>query len=174
MTPRVKLVTRIALFSALIYVLSWATSFLPSVNAAFFIAFSAGYIWGIWPGIAVGAVGMWLWTSFNPLGPAALPIAATQIVGLAGCGLLGRLFRPILAFSKNAVTRNIALFLAALGCTLIFYTPVSVVDAWVFQPFWPRLIGGLPFVAISLAANTVIFPLLFGATRRICEREGAF
>ena len=37
-----RLIARIALFSALIYVLSWGTSFLPSVNLAFFIAFAAG------------------------------------------------------------------------------------------------------------------------------------
>ena len=173
MTPRVRLVTRIALFSALIYVLSWVTSYLPSVNAAFFIAFSAGYIWGAGPGIAVGALGMWLWTSFNPLGPAALPIAASQIVGLAACGLVGRVFRPIVSPSHKHSSRFMVLLLAALVCTLVFYTPVSIIDAWVFQPFWPRLIGGLPFVAISLAANAVVFPLLFGATRRICERESA-
>ncbi|MEW5796490.1 MAG: hypothetical protein AB1772_09015 [Candidatus Zixiibacteriota bacterium] len=174
MTPRVRLVTRIALLSALIYVLSWVTSYLPGVNAAFFIAFLAGYIWGGWAGAAVGALGMWLWTTFNPLGPAAMPIALSQIFGLAACGLMGRLFRPAVSTFTNRTGRYLTLLSAALACTVVFYAPVSVTDAWVFGPFWPRLIGGLPFVAVSLAANAVIFPLLFGATRRISEREGNY
>jgi hypothetical protein len=33
--------------------------------------------------------------------------------------------------------------------------------------------GGLVFSLISLAANLLIFPLLFSVTRRISEREGA-
>jgi hypothetical protein len=42
----------------------------------------------------------------------------------------------------------------------------------VIQPFWPRMWTGMAFSLISLVANFVIFPLLFGVTRRICEREG--
>jgi len=172
MTTRVKLVTRIALLSALIYVLSWATSYLPNVNLAFFIAFMAGFLWGIWAGVPVGAVGMWLWTSFNPFGPALLPVAMAQIAGLALCGLLGGLYRPILIRSGGRGRPVPELLLAALLCTLVFYVPVLLTDAWVLQPFWPRLLTGIPFAAISLAANLIIFPLLFGATRRISEREG--
>lgn len=172
MTPRVKLVTRIALLSSLIYVLSWATSYFPSVNAGYFIAFSAGYLWGFGAGAAVGALGMWLWTSFNPLGPAALPIAFAQIAGMAACGCIGPLFRPLLSSTARSSHHWLVLFLAALVCTIVYYAPVSLTDAWVFQPFWPRLIANLPFIGISLAANAVIFPLLFAATRRISEREG--
>ena len=172
MTSRVRLVTRIALLSALIYVLSWATSYFPSVNAAYFVAFSAGYLWGVGPGMAVGALGMWLWTGFNPLGPAPLPIALAQIVGMSACGCLGPPFRPLLRAAKRSATVWPWLVLAATLCTIVFYLPVTLTDAWVFQPFWPRMIANLPFVAISLAANAVIFPLLFVATRRISEREG--
>jgi hypothetical protein len=172
MTTRARLVTRIALLSALIYVLSWATSYLPNVNLAFFIAFMAGFLWGIQAGIPVGAVGMGLWTGFNPFGPALLPVAAAQIAGLALCGLLGALFQPVLIGPVGKGRPVPALLLAALLCTLAFYIPVLLADAWVLQPFWPRFLGGLPFAAISLAANLIIFPLLFHATRRITEREG--
>jgi len=172
MTTRARVITRIALLAAMIYVLSWATSYFPNVNLAFFIAFSAGYIWGAWVGMAIGALGMWLWTSFNPLGPAMPMVAVAQVIGLALCGLLGYLFRTALRSSGVGKINTMLLLLAALLCTLVFYIPVSVVDAWVIQPFWPRLLGGLVFSLISLAANLFIFPLLFGVTRRICEREG--
>jgi hypothetical protein len=172
MTSRVGLVTRVALLAALIYVLSWATSYFPGVNAAYFVAFSAGYVWGFGAGAAVGGLGMWLWTSFNPLGPAALPIALAQIGGMAAAGLWGRLFRPILCGGGNQSLLRLWLVLAAAACTATYYAPVALTDAWVFQPFWPRMVANLPFVGISLVANAAIFPLLFGATRRISEREG--
>jgi hypothetical protein len=173
MTTRLRLITRIALLAAMIYVLSWATSYFPNVNLAFFIAFSAGYIWGAWPGIAIGALGMWLWTSFNPIGPAMPIVAVAQVAGLGLCGLLGFLFRTLLSNVEVGRIRTSLLLLAALLCTLVFYVPVSVADAWVIQPFWPRLWGGLVFSLISLVANLLIFPLLFSVTRRISEREGA-
>ena len=172
MTTRVRMIPRVALLAAMIYVLSWATSYFPNVNLAFFIAFSAGYVWGAWPGMAVGALGMWLWTSFNPLGPAMPLVAVAQVVGLGLCGMLGFLFRAVLGDGGVGMIRTMLLLLAALLCTLVFYIPVSVVDAWVIQPFWPRLWGGLAFSLISLVANLLIFPFLFGVTRRICERQG--
>lgn len=168
-----RLLTRIAVFSALIYVLSWGTSYLVNVNLAFFIAFSAGFIWGAGPGIAVGAMGMFLWTSFNPFGPAAPPVAIAQVIGLAGCGLVGFLSRRMVGGATRSRSRVPALLAAALICTLVFYVPVNLVDAWVFQPFWPRFISGSLFMGISLVANFVIFPIFFGVTSQIRERERA-
>lgn len=161
---------RIALFSALIYVLSWSTAFLPNVNFAFLIAFTAGYLWGAVPGIMVGGVGMWLWTSFNPYGPAALPIAAAQVIGMAACGLVGYMSRRMMGYSGTGRSR-LVLGVAGLICTLAFYLPVSLLDAWLFQPFWPRLIFGLPYVGISLVANLILFPLSLAIIVQIRKRE---
>jgi len=173
MSSSTRLIARIALFSALIYVLSWGTAALPNVNLAFLIAFSAGYLWGAIPGMAVGAIGMWLWTSFNPYGPAALPIAFVQVAGLATCGLVGFLSRRLIGNDTGPGRHWPTLLLAALVCTLVFYVPVNLVDAWVFQPFWPRFVTGLPFMGISLAANLIIFPLFFAVTQQIRKRESA-
>ena len=170
MSLTTRLIARIALFSALIYVLSWSTALLPNVNFAFLIAFAAGYLWGAGPGILVGGVGMWLWTSFNPFGPAALPIAAMQVLGLAACGLIGFLSRRLIGDSRAGRARW-ALILAALLCTLAFYLPVSLVDAWLFQPFWPRFITGLSFMGISLIANVILFPLSLAVILQLRKRE---
>lgn len=162
MITRLRMIARVGLFSALVYVLSWATAYLPNVNFIFFIVFVSGYLWGAWPGFLVGFIGMGLWTGFNPFGPAALPIMAVQMIGAGLSGVLGRSFR--LFFKDVSMTKLQlgALVLAAILCTLIFYAPVIIVDAWLFQPFWPRLISGLPWVAISVGSNILIFPLLFG------------
>ena len=74
MTGSVRLISRIALFAALFYVLSWGTAFLPNVNLGFLVAFTAGLLWGAVPGMLVGAVGMGIFTMFNPYGPATVPV----------------------------------------------------------------------------------------------------
>jgi hypothetical protein len=171
MNWRPRLISRIALFSALVYVLSYATSYLPNVSFVFFIVFAAGYLWGAQAGLLVGLLGMWLWSSFNPFGPAAMPLLAAQMIGAAAGG-------PIGAWLRRRAGRNgrragwPQLVAAAAACTAGYYIPVNVVDAWLYQPFWPRFIGGLPWAAVSLVSNALIFPLLFPVVLRLYEREG--
>lgn len=165
-----RLITRIAIFSAIVYVLSWGTSYLPNFNLAFFIIFSTGFIWGLLPGVLVGIIGMGLWTAFNPFGPAMPPVMIAQVLGAAGSGVVGFLFFK-LNWKKNNFLLKLKLSVAAMVCTLFYYLLVSVVDAWLFQPFWPRLISGLPWIGISFVSNILIFPLLFNVTLNLYNRE---
>lgn len=171
MNKRPQLVARIALFSALIYVLSWGTAYLPNVSFIFFIVFSAGFLWGIIPGILVGAIGMGLWTLFNPYGPAPVPIMIAQIIGASGSGVVGALFRMSNWQRRNRWALTFHLMISALFCTMVFYLPVNTVDALVFQPFWPRFLVGALWATISFGFNLIIFPLLFTATKHLYLRE---
>jgi uncharacterized membrane protein len=171
MIGSVRLLTRIALFSALIYVFSLVTSYLPNVNLVFFIVFSAGFLWGALPGVLVGAIGMGLWTLFNPYGPAPFPIMAAQILGASISGLIGAMARAGNWLESNGFIRQIKLAILGAVCTILFFLPVSVADAWLYQPFWPRLITSASWSLISLVTNLVIFPLLFGVTRLLYDRE---
>jgi hypothetical protein len=171
MTFGPRLITRIALFSGLIYVLSWATSYFPNINLIFFIVFSAGLLWGALAGATVGLIGMGLWTLLNPYGPAALPVMFAQVLGAACSGPIGAAVGSSNWQSAGAGTQKLRLCLAALLCTLAFYLPVNVVDAWVFQPFWPRMITSGIWTLISLGSNLVIFPLLFPVTSLLYRRE---
>ena len=171
MTFGPRLITRIALFAGLIYVFSWATSYFPNINLIFFIVFSAGLLWGSLAGATVGLVGMGLWTLLNPYGPAALPIMLAQVLGAACSGPIGATMGR--TGWQNAGKGSLAfrLWMGALLCTLAFYVPVNIVDAWLFQPFWPRFITSALWTLISLGSNLVIFPLLFPVTRLLYRRE---
>ncbi len=171
MRNRSRLIARVALFSALIYVLSWATSYLPNVNFIFFIVFTAGFVWGAAAGALVGFVGMGLWTSLNPYGPADIAVTIAQVLGASASGPIGALFRKTGWRESGSVLLAIRLALAAALCTIVFYLFVNTIDAWVYQPFWPRFTVGLLWMLISLGSNAVIFPLLFGVTRHLYERE---
>ncbi len=168
------LVARIALFAALVYVLSWGTSYLPNVNFVFFLVFSAGFLWGLVPGALVGAIGMGLWTVFNPYGMAPLPIAGAQVIGAAGSAVVGTVFRGARWHHGSRAPVTARLVFSALLCTVVFYLPVNTIDALLFQPFWPRFVGGAVWGMISLGFNAVIFPLLFQAIRYLYARESAF
>ena len=173
MSRRVRLIARVALFSALVYVISWGTSFLPNVTLAFFVVFLSGFVWGTIPGLLVGGLGMWLWTTFNPYGPATLPVTIAQVCGLALSGLSGAMFRHLGGTPVHAGRWLPLMALAAAVCTAAFYLPVAVVDAWVFQPFWPRFVTSLAWSLWALVSNLLIFILLFPLLRRIYEREQA-
>ena len=62
---RARLIARIALFAAIVYVFSWMLAMLPNVKVTFFIIFTAGFVWGLVPGMLVGAVGTGLWSLFT-------------------------------------------------------------------------------------------------------------
>ncbi|MFH2050076.1 MAG: hypothetical protein ABIJ12_11575 [bacterium] len=166
------LVTRIALFSALVYVLSYGTSFFPNVNLVFFIVFSSGFLWGAVPGILVGMIGMGLWTMFNPFGPAALPIMIAQVGGAGLSGVVGAAFRRSDWEQISSSKRIFKLIISAILCTVFYFLPVNIVDAWMWGPFEERFIGGAFWALISVCSNVVIFPLLFYITLKLYEREG--
>lgn len=168
-----RLIARVAVFSAIVYVTSWSTSFLPNVNLVFFIVFTAGFIWGTLTGMLVGVVGMGLWTTFNPYGVAMPPIMLAQVVGAGLTGLIGSQFGRLHWQNWGRFRLAAVLVGCSIASSLMFYLPVTVVDAWLFQPFWPRFISGLLWVAVSLVSNAIIFPLLFPVARPLYDREMA-
>lgn len=164
-------IARVAVFSALVYTVSWATGFLPNITLGFFIVFSAGYLWGAAAGVVTGAIGFGLWSAFNPYGPAPLPVMAAQAFGGAMVGLIGEVSSHLNLDSRSGGWRVVLLALTGAVATAVFYLPVVLVDAWLFQPFEARLIAGFGWSIWPVAANAVIFPLLFGATAALYARE---
>lgn len=172
MTSRsTRLIPRIALFSAMIYVLSYGISFIPNVNPIFFIVFSAGFMWGTIPGILTGMFGMGLWTFFNPFGPAQLPVMAAQIIGTALSGPIGAICYNLMKNNRNKIIKIVSLVVASIICTLLFYIPVNFIDAWLIQPFMARFITGMSWSVISLVSNILIFPVLFIALESFYIKE---
>lgn len=166
-----RLIARIALFAALIYVLSWGLAYLPNIKLTFFIIFTAGYVWGAVPGLLVGGIGTFLWTTFNPYGPTDLPIAMAQVVAAALIGPLGRSARRLELHTVGRAARMAWLMVAAILGTATYFGIVNTVDAWVYQPFWPRFTVGAAWALWSLAGNLMIFPLLFPITAQLYQRE---
>ncbi len=171
MMSTARFISRIAMFSALCYVLAWLCFYLPNFNLIFFVVFTAGFLWGPSAGVTVGMIGMGMWTMFNPFGPADPAIMLAQVFGMSISGVVGALFRAYGRWEKAGWQRITKLVLASLICTVMFFLPVSIADAWVYQPFWPRLISGIIWSLWSVLSNAIVFPLLFSVTLRLYSRE---
>ncbi len=173
MISRTKRLTRIAVFAALVVAFCFLSSFIPSINPGFFVVFAAGFLWGWWPGITVGAVGYFIWIIANPYGPSPLPLLVSQIVGISFSGMLGALAKGL--FKEIHWSRHTAAVMVLCGLLsgLGYHIVVDVVDAWLYQPFWPRLMAGLVFSLITIISNAIIFPLFFPALVFMYKKENA-
>lgn len=171
MRPSPQIIARVAIFAALVFVFSYFTLLLPNVNPAFFIVFSAGYLWGIWPGVGVGAIGFFLWSNLNPSGPVAFPLLLSQLAGISLSAPVGVAAFKSARMLKKDTGLLLILTIAGIFTGLLYHLVVDVVDAWLYQPFWPRFISGLAFSLITIISNGIIFPLLYPALKFLQERE---
>ncbi len=171
MNRGLKITTRVAVFAALVFVFSYFSIFLYNVNPSFFIVFMAGFLWGVWPGIGVGVVGFFLWSNFNPMGPAPFPLLLSQLIGISFSAPIGAAVSKI-RIPKGANFKMIfILALSGLLTGLFYHVIVDVVDALLYQPFWPRLIGGMLFSLITIISNCILFPILWPVLVFLYEKE---
>jgi thiamine transporter ThiT len=171
MSRNLKIIARVAVFAALVFVFSYFSIFLYNINPSLFIVFMAGFLWGVWPGVGVGVIGFFLWSNFNPLGPAPIPLLLSQLVGISVAAFLGAAIRKMnITIAVNSKMIFI-LILSGFLTGLIYHIIVDTVDALLYQPFWPRLIGGMLFSLITIVSNSILFPILCPVLIFLYERE---
>jgi hypothetical protein len=171
MISRLRIIARVAIFAALVFIFSYTSVYLNNVNPAFFIVFIAGFLWGIWPGVGVGVVGFFLWSNFNPMGPVAMPILIAQLIGISFSAVIGKLTSGLITPAGYSIKISMIMSASGFLSGLFYHIPVDIVDAWIYQPFWPRLIGGALFSLITIASNCIIFPMFYPALAFIYRKE---
>lgn len=171
MTDRLKMMTRVAMFAALVFVFSYFSVSLANFNPAFFIVFTAGFVWGIKPGLGVGLIGFFLYSIFNPYGMPQLPILIAQLIGISFTPFIGASVSRMIMTDRWDGRSIFLLALAGFLSGLSFHVVVDIVDALVYQPFWPRLVGGLFFSLITIVSNSILFPVMFPVLAYMQHRE---
>jgi uncharacterized membrane protein len=166
-----KFMARVALFSALAYVLALASIYIPNVSLSFIVVFTAGALFGAGGGLAVGGIGMFLWTILNPYGMATLPITIAQITGMMLVGLLGASVNRSATLESVRARGFWMMALLGLIAGLIFQIIVSGVSAWVFRPFWESLYAGLTFSLLTIISNAIIFPACYPLLVKLSAKE---
>ncbi len=151
-----------AVFIALVVTLGYAFIFLPNVEAVTATVFISGFLLGKKRGAIVGLLGEFIYALVNPYGASMPPLLAAQVgsMGLTGLlgGFVGSRFKREITFKALLLVR-----FALWGILLtLIYDVATCIGFFTFAGFSPRqmlasLAVGLPFYAVHLISNTVIF-----------------
>lgn len=165
-----KFSARVALFSALAYILALASVYIPNVSLSFIAVFASGALFGRNTGMTVGGLSMFLWTVFNPLGMAPVPISIAQIIGMTMVGALGSAVHRSMVMKEVSPRGFVGFAFFGLASGLIYQILVSLVSAWLFGPFWASLSAGLVFTLATIISNGLIFPACYPAIVKLAVR----
>jgi hypothetical protein len=134
---------------------------IPNVEPLTLAFFALGYAYGARWGAFVGIVGEGAFATFNPLGMPIPQVWAAQILGMALAGIAGGLIRPFFDPVRSARIRAAFAAVAGIAVTLVFDTVTNLAFAVSIGPFWPVMIAAIPFAAIHLLSNALLFALVF-------------
>jgi energy-coupling factor transport system substrate-specific component len=140
---------------------------IPNVEFFTFIVFASGYLLGMMAGAIVGIISMSIYTTVvTPYGLPPLPIAFAQVFSMAIIGLGGGLVSKsnAVAVAESPTSRPVraVLILAVSGLvlTLIYDLFTNLASAYVIGQFVPVMIAAIPFAAIHILSNVLIFAVL--------------
>jgi len=140
---------------------------LPNIEPLTLAFFAVGYAYGPLWGLFVGMAGELLYATINPFGPPIVPVWLAQIVGMGIAGMAGGWLGQW-HYRANWSSRWMlgAIVAAGVLVTLLFDIFTNVAIAFAIGPFWPVLIAGVPFAAVHVASNALLFLLIFPILRR--------
>ena len=160
-------VVLVALLAATLSCAKLALSFLPNVEIVTLLCALYGYVFGV-----AGIVAAVVFVTLEPL-----------LYGFGTWIISYYLYWPLVAFvffclGRVKLKSRVILTAVALLLTAFFGVLSSFVDVGLFSGSYDRLfyrfgiyyLRGLPFYAIQLACNAVIFPLLFHPMANALER----
>lgn len=131
----------------------------PNVEPLTLAFFALGYAYGsLWGGM-VGAVSMAVYATFNPWGAAIVPVWAAQIAGMALAGAAGGLLRVLVG--ARGAHRVVSAAIAGAAATVVYDLLTNLAFAVAIGPFWPVMIAAIPFGAVHIASNALLFGAVF-------------
>ncbi len=134
---------------------SYALLSIPNVNLMDFLVYLSSYLNGFAAGMIVGILSWFIYGTFNPLGfnmGILLACAFSEVVyAIAGCVNSKKKFESTLDIAVESG-------LSGALATILYDITTNVSYMFVFhiKPI-PAIIAGLPFMAIHVVSNTVIF-----------------
>ncbi len=158
---------RIGGLLAAAFVLKMPAIGLPNVEPFTLVFFFIGYRYGGFWGAAVGALGEFLYTTLNPFGAALPPVTVAQIIGMALAGTAGGLAAHVDPWRIFSRPRRWGLVLTAIVITLFYDLLTNLAMFWTLGNLWPWLIAGIPFSALHIGSNSLLFAFAFPALQKI-------
>jgi hypothetical protein len=166
MITRLRRLTHSGGLVAAAFALKYPLIALPNIEPLTLAFFAVGYAYGVRWGAFVGALGMGIYASFNPLGPAIFPVWVSQLVGMSSVGMIGGMIGKWLRSGETARRRYWPVVLGGILATLFFDLVTNLAFALAIGPFWAVLVAGIPFAAIHIGSNALLFGLIFPILER--------
>jgi|CXWL01.1.fsa_nt_gi hypothetical protein len=139
---------------------------IPNVEPLTLVFFALGYTHGPLWGAFVGATGEAIYTTLNPLGAPMAPVWLAQVAGMGFAGIIGGLTGSLVRRIPAARWRMFWSTVAGVLATLIFDLLTNLAFAWSIGPFWVVLASSLPFAAIHIVSNALLFAAVFPILER--------
>ena len=137
--------------------LGYLLAAVPNVEGISAVSFFAGYRLGARLGALVGMLAMGLFSLFNPLGPPLPHVLVAQVVGMGAVGAAGRLWRALARRipRPEVLAGAMGAGLTALAAVMADYALAISVGRW--RDPLPVILAGLPFSAVRIGSNALIF-----------------
>lgn len=132
-------------------------STIPNIEGMSAITFFSGYLLGCLGGMAVGAIGIFVFSVLNPLGPPLPQVLAAQVVAMSLVGVFGGIWRGLdtkasVAIVGAALFGGISTLLYSLMTDFAFAASIGKLR----DPL-PVIAAGIPFSALHIVSNVAIF-----------------
>ncbi|MCK4321609.1 ECF transporter S component [candidate division WOR-3 bacterium] len=154
---RVKLISRIAIFTALAIAFGYILSSVPNFELITSTIFLSGALLGSSAGMIVGAISFLIFGFANPLGPSPLPLLLAQVLGGMFTGYMGGIYK------REKWGKVYILVLLGVFVTLV-YDMLTTSVGFLFFPtketFLAYLVFGLPFVLWHIWTQGIIYGLI--------------
>ncbi len=180
---------RIAIFAAVAVTLGFVFVFIPNLEMVTATFFLSGYLLGVRDGVITAALGELIYSLLNPMGSAAPPLLAAQILGMVCTAIAGGIFvrlhsshffnsgftpapQPNLpAISDKSFFTILGRLQFFLSFSLVGLVVTAVYDLLTTAGFllvsgfslgrlFASLVFGLPFYLLHIGTNILIFTLL--------------
>lgn len=149
------------------FVLKMPVIGLPNVEPFTLVYFFVGFRYGIFWGGAVAAIGEFLYSTLNPFGAALPPVMVAQVVGMAVAGVTGGLAARFDPFRVFTAPRRWGLVLTAVIITIFYDVLTNLAMFWTLGNLWVWLVAGVPFSALHIVSNSLLFAFAFPVLGKI-------
>jgi hypothetical protein len=155
-------ITRIASFSAIGVVVGLILASVPNVEGVTAVCFSAGYLLGPLSGLLCGALTEALFAGFHPMGSSVGFTLIAQVIGMSTAGVLGGV-AGFICGSSSGLRHKLIVVGLGIAATLLFDILTNL--AFVFMAGFSFsqssvVLAALPFAAIHLGSNLIVFSII--------------
>jgi hypothetical protein len=158
--PKSVKVSTAAILSATAVAASYVRPVQLNVEPMSLIVFLSGIALGWVAGGLIAGVSEAVFSEFNPLGPAAMPVFLAQIGCMVLIGIAGGVFAKF--YSRTDPSRTTALKMGIVGANLTLIFDLVTNYGWAMVqglPYEIVLVFGLPFMVVHMVSNTLFFAL---------------